>query len=105
MSQLSQAQEEAVALCHVVGLWGGGQGATTELVGGSKTHGRLMSSPRLRGQVTGWPEMGLGLERGSLVTHTPPSSLSLTRSNTQECKSSRIPASILLPTLTSLSQP
>lgn len=24
MSQLSQAQEEAVALCHVVGLWGGG---------------------------------------------------------------------------------
>lgn len=25
MSQLSQAQEEAVALCHVVGLWGGGR--------------------------------------------------------------------------------
>lgn len=72
MSQLSQAEEEAVALCHVVGLcvWGENR-EPPQSWGGSKRHGRLMSSPRLRGQVTSWPEIELGLGRGSLIhTHT-----------------------------------
>lgn len=36
MSQLSQAQEEAVALCHVVGLWGGGAGSHHRVGGGQQ---------------------------------------------------------------------
>lgn len=81
----------------------GGTGAATEL-GGSKGHGRLMHSLRLRGQGTAWSEMvpGLGLRLGS-PAHTPHPltpphgpSLSTTRAHPR-VQTSKNPASVLPP--------
>lgn len=105
MSQRSQAQKGSRCPVPCGGPVWGAQGLPQSW-GGSKGHGRLMHSLRLRGQGTAWSEMvpGLGLRLGS-PAHTPHPltpphgpSLSTTRAHPR-VQTSKNPASVLPPML------